>query len=330
MRNIKKYKVLSALTLIFANLFFGNFAYGNNEEANVKISVIVPVYNTYEYLKDCLDSISGQSLKNIEIICINDGSTDDSFKIMQKYSQKDSRIKIINQKNRGASAARNAGLKVATGEYITFVDSDDTIDSDTYEISYKKAKEKNADILMFGEKNFSVTERIYGDGFSVLDIPGAMMLWNKLYKRSFLIDHNFQFLENAKCYNDECFNSVVFPKAKCIECITNQFYNYNRKRIGSIQSAASAKKKAKNTLIYADYVCNNWRQNHYIESHGYWLLKKTVMMINRSIQELETNDKYYYAKMLMDIVKKDIYNNKNISKLSKFEKILLNNWIINT
>lgn len=112
-----------------------------------KISVIIPVYNTENYLRRCLDSVCNQTLPDIEIICINDCSTDSSLELLREYASKDSRIKIIDFKeNKGAAVARNTGIDEAQGEYIGFVDSDDFIDLDFYEKLYKKAAEANADI----------------------------------------------------------------------------------------------------------------------------------------------------------------------------------------
>ena len=91
----------------------------------IKVSVIIPVYNVEQYLRPCLDSVLNQTLKNIEIICIDDGSTDDSLKILMEYAEKDNRITILKQKNKGAGVARNYGMSIATGEYFLFLDSDD-------------------------------------------------------------------------------------------------------------------------------------------------------------------------------------------------------------
>ena len=113
-----------------------------------KVSVIVPVYNVELYLEECLESIIRQTFKEIEIILVNDGSTDRSREIMELYASKDRRITILNQPNRGASAARNAGIEHASGEYILFVDSDDTIVLDTIETLYRKAKETGVDLVM--------------------------------------------------------------------------------------------------------------------------------------------------------------------------------------
>ena len=111
-----------------------------------KVSVIIPVYNTEKYLEKCLDSVCNQTLSDIEIICVDDCSTDNSLNILKEYAQKDNRIKLIEFKeNKGAAAARNEGIKAATGEYIGFIDSDDYPETDSYyEQLYTKAKQENA------------------------------------------------------------------------------------------------------------------------------------------------------------------------------------------
>ncbi len=113
-----------------------------------KVSIIVPVYNVENYLNRCLDSLINQSFDDIEIICINDGSTDRSLEILKDYEKKDNRVKIINKENSGVSNCRNKGIKVSNGEYIVFVDSDDWIDIDTYEIMMDNIIKYNADIAV--------------------------------------------------------------------------------------------------------------------------------------------------------------------------------------
>ncbi|MBQ9731993.1 MAG: glycosyltransferase [Alphaproteobacteria bacterium] len=117
-----------------------------------KISVIIPIYNVEQYLPQCLDSIINQTYKDIEIICINDGSTDNSCKILKQYTQKDCRIKIIKQKNQGASVARNKGLDMATGEYICFIDSDDYVHPQMLNIIIKHAEHHNVDFVQYRHK----------------------------------------------------------------------------------------------------------------------------------------------------------------------------------
>ena len=108
-----------------------------------KVSVILPVYNVSDYLRQCMDSIVGQTLKDIEIICVDDGSTDDSLAILKEYEAKDQRVKVIQQANAGAGAARNKGLEIATGEYLSFLDSDDFFEPDMLEKAIPKRKKKN-------------------------------------------------------------------------------------------------------------------------------------------------------------------------------------------
>ena len=115
----------------------------------MKISIVVPVYNVEKYLSKCLESLISQTLADIEIICINDGSTDKSLEILENYASKDNRVKIINQENQGVSTARNNGLACANGEYVTFVDSDDWLESNSCEELYNKAIQTNSDIVLF-------------------------------------------------------------------------------------------------------------------------------------------------------------------------------------
>ena len=128
-----------------------------NTNKNPLISVIIPVYNTEEYLEDCLNSIIHQSLPDIEIICINDGSTDNSMDVLKKYAYNDRRLRLIdNESNLGASISRNKGLNLAIGEYIVFHDSDDFIDYDAYEKLYNFAKKnEDLDFVIFDVKRFN-------------------------------------------------------------------------------------------------------------------------------------------------------------------------------
>ena len=116
---------------------------------NVKVSVIIPVYNAEKYLRECLDSVIGQTLQDIEIICVDDGSTDNSLLILQEYAANDKRLKIVEQANQGAAAARNAGIAVAQGEYLAFLDADDLYYLEALQTAYVCAEKSNADVLLF-------------------------------------------------------------------------------------------------------------------------------------------------------------------------------------
>ena len=113
----------------------------------VKLSIIVPVFNTEKYLSECLNSLINQTLKSIEIICVDDGSTDNSLSILEKFHSKDERVKIIHQGNFGVSVARNNGIAMAQGEYIGFVDSDDWVDADFFEKLYNASQKFGAEVV---------------------------------------------------------------------------------------------------------------------------------------------------------------------------------------
>ena len=129
------------------------------------VSIIIPAYNAEKYIEQCIDSIISQTYKNIEVIIVNDGSTDNTLAICEKYAKEDKRIKIVKKKNEGVSKARNDGIKIATGKYIMFIDSDDYIDDDYIEIMHKNIVEKKADLVVSNytrDKN-GVKEKIYFD-----------------------------------------------------------------------------------------------------------------------------------------------------------------------
>lgn len=210
----------------------------------MKISLIIPVYNTSKYLHQCLDSVLSQTLKDIEIICVNDGSTDKSGKILTLYASKDSRFKIINQKNQGAGYARNSGIKAAKGEYIAFLDSDDYyLDNDVLETLYENAKKNN--VLICGGEFAELTPngKIFSDWENTKEF-GYFFETNKIinyidyqfdfgytrfiYKKSFLEENNILFT-NRKYFEDPTFFVQAMFYAKKFYAIKKIVYWY---RIG--------------------------------------------------------------------------------------------------
>lgn len=173
-----------------------------------KVSVIIPVYNVEKFLQRCLDSVVSQTLSDIEIICVDDGSTDNSASVLADFAKKDQRIKVINQKNQGVSVARNNGIKQANGEYIGFVDSDDYIEPDFYEKLYQEAKKENADVALTSiqyekkEKSYILLEHekkkiatTTSDIFRLFNLPHTTYIWNKIYRKDFLEKNNISFNE---------------------------------------------------------------------------------------------------------------------------------------
>jgi glycosyltransferase involved in cell wall biosynthesis len=198
-----------------------------------KISVIVPVYNVENFIRKCIDSILNQTFTNLEIILVNDGSTDNSGKICEEYAKKDKRIIVIQQKNRGQSAARNAGLDIATGDYIGFVDSDDYIASNMYEILYNSLIENNCD-LSIGRLQRSDCEEIIDNKTikmskyealerSVISHVIDVEAYTRLYKRYIFNDLRF---EIGKIYEDYLILSDVLLKAENIVYNGKAIYYY--------------------------------------------------------------------------------------------------------
>ncbi len=238
-----------------------------------KISVIIPVYNVEKYLTECLESVINQTYENIEIICINDGSTDNSLKILQEFSKKDNRIKIISQENKGISEARNNGISVATGEYIYFIDSDDWIETNTLELLVNKIKQDNADIVecdILEHQNINkkpkyrnlklkykplTNLKIYiGKPYSWKDIKNKIFdlrayCWNKLYKTELI--KNKIFFE-GRFNEDFLFTIEAFLTAKKIVYLRKNLHHY-RKRENSLSNGGM---KAQNINIDIQY-CKN-------------------------------------------------------------------------
>lgn len=208
-----------------------------------KISVIVPVYNTEKYLSQCLESLINQTLKDIEIICVNDASKDSSLDVIKEYSKKDSRIKFINfENNKGVSAARNAGLDIATGEFVFFIDSDDWISENYLEDIRNVMDEADSD-LVFNRNVISYQDgKFYPYNFQQgqLDIPDNSYVdppsqahnvfcgpCSKLYKHKFIKENNLKFPEGY-VYEDIFFHYAVFAYAKNVYFYNGEKYFYRK------------------------------------------------------------------------------------------------------
>ncbi|MBO7244902.1 MAG: glycosyltransferase [Alphaproteobacteria bacterium] len=211
-----------------------------------KISIIVPVYNVEQYLPKCLDSLINQTLKDIEIICVNDGSTDGSLSVLKDYAQKDKRIRIIDKENSGPGACRNMGIEKATGEFIQFVDSDDWIEPETCEVCYQKAKEHNVDMVSFNalfhkkEKSnpyiyYNINEEkiITWQDISRVLFQSHFNVWHYIFKKSLLDKHLIRF-PNIVMGEDVPFTLNAWLSVKGVYIIPKLFYHYDDSRETSI------------------------------------------------------------------------------------------------
>ncbi len=198
-----------------------------------KISVIIPVYKSEKFLEKCFDSIIGQTLDDVEIIVVNDGSPDNSQKIIDRYKEKHPDVfKTFIQENKGQAAARNLGLQYAEGEYISFVDSDDYIETNTYKTAYNYARDNMLDIVCFGMYEVKGDERkpvdyrfVRNQEPKISYVLNESAPWNKIIKRELLVNNNVKFTEN-RIYEDlELMPQLVFYTDK-IGYLDECLYNY--------------------------------------------------------------------------------------------------------
>ena len=190
-----------------------------------KVSVIIPVYNAEAYLRQCLDSVVNQTLREIEIVCVDDGSTDGSAAILEEYAAKDVRIKIIKQGNAGVNVARKEGLKLASGEWITFCDADDWLEQDAIAEMVNVAKQEDADCVCCGMlrdwRNGTSVFRPF-DEMGPSDTYNAVV--NKLFKRNLL--ENLMMDESVSLGEDLMVSAQAMAKAKKIAVLEKGFYHY--------------------------------------------------------------------------------------------------------
>lgn len=232
------------------------------------ISVVIPVYKVEKYIRKSLDSVLNQTYKNLEVIIVDDGSPDNCPKIIDEYANKDNRIKVIHQKNGGLSNARNSGIKIATGEYIAFVDSDDTIRLDMYEILYNLAKKYNADISMCNLLNVSEDdnsniiipeskdEEVVENVFTKVEALRHVLLDDKIgnyvctkfFKRKLFENVLFP---DGKVYEDAATTYKLMDKAERVAYINLNLYYYLYGRVGAITTTFT-KNKIYDSL-YASY-----------------------------------------------------------------------------
>lgn len=255
-----------------------------SEKNNVIISVIIPVYNAEKYLERCLDSVINQTFDCIEILCVDDGSTDNSAKIIEKYCQKDSRVKLLSKKNGGLSSARNYGMKYAKGDYINFVDSDDWIEIDTLQKAISKMT-GSIDIVAWGATliNEGLDQNyrgfIIGSEYHRIKINGQRSInnniilnttytvWNKLFKSSILKKYSIEFSE-GRLYEDNDFTIIYFAHCRDGYFLSDYLYNYVQ-RPNSIMEKVRACKCSKtiDNLYIFDNLYKHFEKYNLLEKY---------------------------------------------------------------
>ena len=286
-----------------------------------KLSIVIPVYNTEKYLKKCLDSIFSQTFKDFEVICVDDGSTDNSLEVLKQFPL----VRIIKKQNKGSGAARNIALACTKGEYVLFVDSDDWLVDCAFEKLIRSVETFNTDILIFGAFTYS-NGKLRSGSYGVKKIPKKYLhkvfnksdfkdeifkfpstAWTKLYKRNFLINNNINF-QNIRVGQDQIFFVKSMLQANAIAVLNKNLYCYRKKRPGSVTSV-----KKKTTFSPVDVF---WEVERYLDTCSYKykrsVLNKYFLKATFWLPKMREDLKNAYYIKYINILKylKDKYPNK--------------------
>lgn len=302
-----------------------------------KVSIIIPVYNVEKYIERCVNSLKQQTLTDIEIILVDDSSTDSSLKICKSLAKEDHRIKVITKVNEGAGYARNAALKIAKGEYIGFVDSDDYVEKDMFSTLYKKAEEYGADLVMSGVKfvdgnmfseqgdcvqknyfendtHFETEEELKKLRMGIIgatpddadDSKYGMSIWKNLFRHEIIKENNLKFESEREMLSEDALFMVDF--IACIKKATgikNAFYNYCRN--GDSISKSYKKDRFQKSLVFVKEVekrfCKDIEENEYrIYIDRFWQAMCRVLCSQEIMHAKDNGIKYAELKARLKVV----------------------------
>jgi glycosyltransferase involved in cell wall biosynthesis len=306
-----------------------------DKELDVKVSIIIPAYNTAEYLRQCLDSAINQTLKEIEIIIIDDASTDDTLEIIREYGQRDGRIRVIAfEENRGNGFGRNEAMRQATGTYLMFLDSDDWLDENAVEIIYRKAMTQVFDVVMYGHLSHHTDSR-KNITFQLVCQPTladndpdffkywmqqrkglSCMPWQYLVAKKLVMSNEILFSEGIY-FEDVIFTIMVAYYAKSVAVLKLPLYNY-RRREGSITTSASKKK-------IADMFTSLGIVKEFLEAEGIFKQYQREYLIRFLTHGICYNflDYFTLSKKNRDMELDNYMNRLRKSKLLRRENVLL-------
>lgn len=302
----------------------------------LKFSVIIPIYNMQDYLRTSLDSVINQTYPNIEIICVNDGSKDNSLSILEEYKTKDARIKIIDKQNGGVSSARNAGIEAATGDYIMFLDPDDMYDLTLCEKVAAKIKTDDSDIVMWAHKKLKNGIEIENNLRQVrrLTLPkykhilkhqiGAQVyVWDKAFKKELLTMNGVMFPNDIKCAEDMIFCALNYFSNPAYSYVDECLYIYTVGRTGAVTTQNA--ECIANDLAAYKYICSTEEfkkqnkimqlliTNHFLGGSVEYYNRATDSAIkNRYLEDIKTFLKFVFKK----------YGMLAFLKIKSFRKLL--------
>lgn len=288
------------------------------------VSITVPIYKAEKYLRRCIESLTSQTLTNIEIILVDDGSPDRSGEICDEYAQKDSRIKVIHKENGGSASARQAGLEISTGVFYTVCDADDWVELDMYEELYNKSKESDADIVISEYYSnypngiqkqsspyvFTTQEQYIED---LMLRKTSVSTCNKIFKLSYLHKFNINYEQGINLGEDSIFIFKILLHPIKIATINKAFYHYQR----VMHSESYTNKISLKTLSDAEYV-HNWKMDNYCNDR--YKRAHLHSMINLAFIALrtETINKQRYKEIISQLLITDLIKYRVITIKSVF------------
>ncbi len=311
-----------------------------------KISIIVPVYNTANYLEECLDSLINQSLEDIEIICIDDKSEDNSPKILEKYASKDKRIKVLyNKENTGQAIARNIAMKSVKGEYIAFMDSDDKVDLDGYEKVLNFCEKNNLDMVLFNVVRFDKKGIIGGSELHEKSIQNECKKTsiledmefvydtspcNKLIKTSLIMDNNIEFID--RLYEDLLFSMELFCSTDFVGVLPDVKYYWRRRRDSQNKSTTQNRTNKKNIadrIFIINKIENlfksNEKYNCLLDSYHFKLLEIDYRLFIDQIDIGDSDYREFIIKTIKPIIEdypKELFENLSMINKIKYDFLI--------
>lgn len=296
---------------------------------DLKISIIVPVYNVEDYLKRCVDSILNQSYKNLEIILVNDGSLDNSGLMCDEFKKKDARIKVVHQKNGGLSAARNTGLKNTTGDFVSFIDSDDWIELDMYKEMVHYATKHKLDIVEC-DIQYTSNEKIKTEPKFLIENQEEAALriidnrffsvCRRIYKFQLIKDMNF--IKNY-IYEDMLFTSELLCKIQKIGYINKPFYNYFIENTSSIMHGPFNVKNVKSIDVIYTFeknIKNCFKSEPIIKASKNYILLFSINHYIKLFQFKELDKDFIYRKKLKSLIKSKYVSSENKSTITRIAR----------
>lgn len=305
--------------------------------------MIVPVYMVEDYLDQCIDSIVNQTYENLEIILVDDGSHDSSPEICEKWQRVDQRISVIHKANGGLSSARNAGLKVATGYYVAFLDSDDWLHPDCYKKVVNRAISTNADVVGYDIFEVRGGKTVYNphiptfpnDVFNAVDQLNVLfnmwpLVWAKLYKRDFIVRNNMRFVEGI-LYEDNPFVLGCWIRNPVVSFVREPLHYYRLGRNGQITFGYNS--KTKDVFVMLDKVREDFQKNGMLEyyvslvdwsiQNVFWLYQKTPYELR--VEYFNKMRKLFFSYLLQGMCRPGVVRRKNALSLLK---VIFFPWLI--